>query len=80
MLETPIERDTPTITNIRQVALVEAASAAIDRARAALDMGATEELLLIDLHEARERLEEVTGRRGAEDVLRHIFSTFCIGK
>jgi tRNA modification GTPase len=73
-------RDTPTLTNIRHIGLIESALAALDRARAALDGGATEELLLVDLHEARHCLEEVTGHRGAEDVLRHIFSTFCIGK
>jgi tRNA modification GTPase len=73
-------RDTPTLTNIRHITLIESAREAVDLARAALESGATEELLLIDLHEARHRLEEVTGHRGAEDVLRHIFSTFCIGK
>lgn len=74
------QRDTPTVTNIRHAGLIAGARAAVQRALAALDAGATEELLLVDLHEAREQLEEVTGRRGAEDVLRHIFATFCIGK
>lgn len=78
--ETSDRRDTPALTNLRHIVLIEAARDAIARARAALDQGATEELLLVDLHEARHRLEEVTGRRGAEDVLRHIFSKFCIGK
>jgi tRNA modification GTPase len=74
------QRDTPTVTNMRHVGLIDAARAAVQRAHDALDRGATEELLLIDLHDARAQLEEVTGRRGAEDVLRHIFATFCIGK
>ena len=78
--ETSDRRDTPALTNIRHIGLIEAARDAIERARGALVQGATEELLLVDLHEARHRLEEVTGRRGAEDVLRHIFSKFCIGK
>jgi tRNA modification GTPase len=73
-------RDTPTLTNLRHIALVEAARDAVRRAQAALEQGATEELLLVDLHEARQSLEEVTGRRTADDVLRHIFSTFCVGK
>jgi tRNA U34 5-carboxymethylaminomethyl modifying GTPase MnmE/TrmE len=36
--------------------------------------------VLADLHEARAALEEVTGKRAPEDLLRHIFSRFCIGK
>jgi len=60
--------------------LVEAARDAVVRAGGALAGGATEEMLLVDLHEARARLEEVTGHRGVDDVLRHIFATFCIGK
>jgi tRNA modification GTPase len=39
-----------------------------------------EEFVLTDLHEARGALEEVTGKRTSEDLLRHIFSRFCIGK
>lgn len=80
MLESIVSRDTPTLTNIRHIALLESARAAVIRAAEAHQQGATEELLLIDLHEARQQLEEVTGRRGAEDLLRHIFATFCIGK
>lgn len=74
------ERDAPAVTNLRHIELLRGARASVDRARTAARDGATEELLLVDLHEAREQLEEVTGRRGAEDVLRHIFATFCIGK
>jgi tRNA modification GTPase len=72
--------DTPAITNQRHIRLIEAARDAIVRAAGALSAGATEELVLVDLHEARARLEEVTGRRTIDDLLRHIFSTFCIGK
>ena len=73
-------RDTPTLTNLRHITLIESARDAVVRAQSALEQGATEELLLVDLNDARHRLEEVTGRRSAEDVLRHIFSTFCVGK
>ena len=52
----------------------------IDRVKEALGTGATEELLLADLAAARRALEDVTGRRTDEDLLRHIFATFCIGK
>jgi len=73
-------RDTPTLSNLRHIGLVESARDAVVRAGRALAEGATEELLLVDLHEARAHLEEVTGHRGVDDVLKHIFATFCIGK
>ena len=39
-----------------------------------------EEFVLTDLQDARAALEEVTGKRTSDDLLRHIFSRFCIGK
>jgi tRNA modification GTPase len=39
-----------------------------------------EELILVDLHEARTHLAHVTGSLDLEDVYQTIFSTFCIGK
>jgi tRNA modification GTPase len=73
-------RDTPRMSNIRHVALVDEALTSLERANAALAAGATEELVLIDLAAARRSFEEITGRRSAEDLLRHIFQRFCIGK
>jgi tRNA U34 5-carboxymethylaminomethyl modifying GTPase MnmE/TrmE len=34
----------------------------------------------VELSAAREALEELTGRRTADDLLVHIFSRFCVGK
>lgn len=76
-------RDEPRVTNIRHAALIEQARDALSRARAAIGVGGDalpEEFLLADLQEAAERLQEVTGRRSSEDLLRHIFHRFCIGK
>jgi tRNA modification GTPase len=73
-------RDTPMISNARHLALVDRASAAVRRASDALGEGATEELVVIDLTEARAALEEITGSRTPDELLRHIFATFCIGK
>jgi len=73
-------RDPPAISNVRHLALVDDARAAMERAAQALADGATEELVLIDLTRARQALEEVTGRRTAGDVLEEIFKRFCIGK
>jgi tRNA modification GTPase len=73
-------RDTPRISNIRHLALLDDARAALGRAEQALGDGATEELVLADLGAARRVLEEITGRRTPEDLLQHIFSKFCVGK
>lgn len=73
-------RDAPAISNVRHLALVDAARDAVDRAGAAVASGVTEELVLTDLAAARHALEEITGRRTPEDLLEHIFARFCVGK
>jgi tRNA modification GTPase len=73
-------RDTPAITNVRHIDLLSRASAALTRAAAAAGSGLPEELAAADVSDARALLEEVTGARTADDVLRTIFETFCIGK
>ena len=73
-------RDTPTLSNLRHIVLVEQAEAALARAADAADAAAPEELILADLQDARGAFEEVTGKRTAEDVLQRIFARFCIGK
>ena len=77
-LDVDARRDVPAITNIRHIALVGRAQAALLRARAAA--GAPEEFVLADLQEARAALEEISGRRATDDLLAHIFSKFCVGK
>ena len=72
--------DTPAITNARHVALLEDARIAIVRAQTAALAAAPEEFIATDLQQARERLDEIVGKRTSEDVLRHIFERFCIGK
>ena len=76
-----VQRDTPALTNLRHIALLEQARACLARAVAAsADTEAPEEFLLADLHAARARFDEVVGVRTSEDVLTHIFEKFCIGK
>ena len=45
-----------------------------------LDQKASEEIILIGLHNALRFLGEITGETTTEDMLTRIFSTFCIGK
>ncbi len=65
------------------MALLERARESLRRALESVENPAgpvAEEFVLTDLQDARAALEEVTGKRTPEDVLRHIFSRFCIGK
>jgi tRNA modification GTPase len=73
-------RDPPAISNVRHLALVDDARCALERSERALGAGATEELVLAELAAARRALEEITGRRTPDDLLEHIFATFCVGK
>jgi tRNA modification GTPase len=76
-------RDTAAVTNVRHAALLERARVALRRAIDAVEAPGgpvAEEFVLTDLQDARAALEEVTGKRTSEDLLRHIFARFCIGK
>lgn len=75
-----VPRDRAPIANMRHVALLEKARAAVARAAAAAVAGVPEECVLADLHEARGRFDEITGARPQDEVLRVIFERFCIGK
>ena len=73
-------RDAPAITNTRHASLLRDARSALTRAQDATSAKTPEEFVLADLSEARRCLEEVTGARTSDDVLKAIFERFCIGK
>jgi tRNA modification GTPase len=73
-------RDVPSIANTRHVDLLERVAARLDEAGAQAAAGAGEELVLATLQDAFGALDEIVGKHSSEDVLRAIFSRFCIGK
>jgi len=73
-------RDRPQVTNVRHALLLERARESLTRAASALESEVSEEFPLLDLQEAGAALQEITGKRTADDLLRHIFERFCIGK
>jgi len=78
-----VSRDTAAVTNVRHAALLEKTLASLQRAWDSVervDGPLPEEFVLTDLFEAKNALEEVTGKRAPDDLLAHIFSRFCIGK
>jgi tRNA modification GTPase len=73
-------RDLPAVTNLRHIDLLTRAGEALERAASAARAQVPEEFVLADINDARALLEEVTGARTTEDLLGHIFASFCIGK
>ncbi len=74
-------RDTAAVSNARHIALLEHARASLAAAaEASAVAGTPEEFVLADLQAARAKLDEVVGTRTSDDLLRHIFERFCIGK
>lgn len=73
-------RDGPTVTNVRHTMLLDRARLALAHAVWALDGEIPEEFPLVDLQDASQALQEITGRRTSDDLLRHIFAKFCVGK
>src|SRR5690554_4885613 len=63
----------------RHVGALEDAAAAVGQARGQLDAGVLE-LAAESLREAHDLLGAITGRIAPDDLLGHIFATFCIGK
>ena len=73
-------REDGMLTNLRQHQAVSAAIAGLDVASSALAAAIPHEMVLLDLYETLRSLDALTGVTTSEDVLRLIFSTFCIGK
>jgi len=74
------EQETALVTNLRQRQAITAALTALAKAKTAAVAGVPHEMVLLDLYEALSALDGLTGATTAEDILRLIFSTFCIGK
>jgi len=68
------------ITNARHHDLLVRAINSIASSEELIRADASEEIVLIGLHNALRFLGEITGETTTEDMLGQIFSTFCIGK
>jgi tRNA modification GTPase len=73
-------REAGLLTNLRQHQSVTAALSGLDAAHAAVAAAIPHEMLLLDLYTALRALDSLTGATTTDDILRLIFSTFCIGK
>lgn len=68
------------ITNARHHNLLAGAAAAVKTSEELLKTHASEELVLVGLHNALRLLGDITGETTSDEILGQIFSTFCIGK
>jgi len=68
------------ITNARHHDLLLQTIDAIASAEGLIHDRASEEIILVGLHNALKFLGEITGETTTEEILGQIFSTFCIGK
>ena len=68
------------ITNARHHDLLLRTIDAIASAEGLIHERASEEIILVGLHNALKSLGEITGETTTEEILGQIFSTFCIGK
>ncbi len=68
------------LTNVRQAEAVKRALASVKDAKAAAEEGFTADAVLTDAEDAMRALGELTGQSVREDVVREIFSRFCVGK
>ena len=80
VVTTPPSSDTALLTNLRQQQSVAAALAALASAHQAAASETPHEMLLLDLYEALQSLDALTGATTSDDILNLIFSKFCIGK
>ncbi len=72
--------ETGLLTSLRQQQSVSGALEALLRARQAAAAAIPHEMVLLDLYEALQALDALTGHTTGDDILNLIFSTFCIGK
>jgi tRNA modification GTPase len=75
-----IHQDGILITNLRHFRNMEETAQCLKHAANALKEGLSEEFVLVDLNKGLQKLGQITGETGVEDLLDQIFSRFCIGK
>lgn len=68
------------ITNIRHKELIEKALTHLEEAKKSLASNMPVDIISIDIKEILQNLGKITGENVSEDVIKEIFSKFCLGK
>jgi tRNA modification GTPase len=72
--------DRPLLSRVRHRQALEQAIESLQSFRNGFNQGISEDLLAIDLRSCLAAIGEITGKNVSEEVIRGIFSQFCIGK
>ncbi len=75
-----MEAEEVVVTSIRHKRALEKTIDALTNAKQSIELNASEEIIAVDIRLALDHLGDITGETTSEDVLNHIFSSFCIGK
>lgn len=70
----------PTLTNMRQKNTLEMSKLYLLKALNSLESGFSNDVAMIDIRKALEKIYELTGENYTEELLNTIFSNFCVGK
>jgi tRNA modification GTPase len=74
------EADSPLVNNLRHIEALSRSQEHLAAARLALISGLPADLAAIDIESACASLDEILGLSVSDEVLREIFSRFCLGK
>ena len=74
------ERDATYVSNVRHIALLNDAEAALDEVISGVEMGMPVDLIQIDMTRCWDLLGEITGDSVQDELLTQLFSQFCLGK
>jgi tRNA modification GTPase len=75
-----VDGESVAISRIRHRDALLRAATSLQQARAAINDRYSNEFIALDIREAIDALDEITGHTHSQDVLNHIFDRFCIGK
>lgn len=75
-----INIEEPTLTNMRQKNSLESSRKYLLNALNSLNMGFSNDVVMIEVRKALEKIYELTGENYTEELLNTIFSNFCVGK
>ena len=76
----PEEAPVGPIPNLRQARSLEDAAACIQQALDGIRQNSPAEIIALDIRDALDRIDEITGCRTSDEILDRIFEAFCIGK
>ncbi len=80
LLDAQPQTESALISNVRQASALNDACAALHKAGEAAGQALPHEFLLLDLHQALDAVDALTGATTPDEILNLIFARFCIGK